>query len=164
MLEPELDMCGEGSTTTRNFYIGLETLEANRGKGAGLRKMESALMRFLERKPVAAAQTLLARAAPIDVVMPDDVIVIEVGPGLDLDEKGGDLARIGEAVLLADFRQKGSSNHFHDQDISHIRPLSSHVADRKSPCFGEVKPEPCHPKGRARPGLFPIFLELGGYR
>src|SRR3990172_7776299 len=46
--------------------------------------------------------SLLARAAPIDVVEPDDIVLVEIGPRLNLDEKGRGLARIGEPMLLAD--------------------------------------------------------------
>src|ERR1700674_1903416 len=45
---------------------------------------------------------LLVGAALIDVVEPDDIVLVEIGPRLDLDEEGRDLAGIGEAVLLAD--------------------------------------------------------------
>ena len=38
----------------------------------------------------------------INVLEPDDVVLIEIGARLDLDQEGRIFARIGEAMLLAD--------------------------------------------------------------
>ena len=38
----------------------------------------------------------------IDVVVPDDVVFVEIGARLNLNEKGGDLAWISQTVPLAD--------------------------------------------------------------
>jgi len=45
---------------------------------------------------------LLVGTTPVDVVIPDDVILIEIGSRLDFDEEGRNLAWIGQAMLLAD--------------------------------------------------------------
>ena len=47
-------------------------------------------------------KTLLQRAAAIDIVEPDDVVLAEIGARLHLDQKGRRLTRIGKAMLLAD--------------------------------------------------------------
>ena len=38
----------------------------------------------------------------IDVLEADDVVLVEIRPGLDLDQERRDLARVGEPMLLAD--------------------------------------------------------------
>ena len=38
----------------------------------------------------------------IDVLEADDVVLVEIGPRLDLDEERRDLARVGEPMLFAD--------------------------------------------------------------
>src|SRR5262245_49585078 len=53
-------------------------------------------------KKEARARCLFVGAPPIDVVISDDIVLIEIGPRLDLDEEGRDLTRVGEAMLLAD--------------------------------------------------------------
>ena len=45
---------------------------------------------------------LVSRASPINVLDPDDVVLIEIRPGLNLNQERRDLPRIGEAVWLAD--------------------------------------------------------------
>ena len=48
------------------------------------------------------AEPLLVSAASIDVVEPDDVVLIEVSAQLDFDEEGRDLSGIAEAMFLTD--------------------------------------------------------------
>ena len=48
------------------------------------------------------ACSLFIGAPPIDIVISDYIVLIEISPRLDLDEKGRDLTRICQAMLLAD--------------------------------------------------------------
>ena len=43
---------------------------------------------------------LFVRVPVVDVLEADDIVLVEIGARLDLDEKRRDLAWIGEAVLL----------------------------------------------------------------
>src|SRR6478672_1528038 len=45
---------------------------------------------------------LLTGAPSINILEPDDIVLTEIGTGLDLDEKSRDLSRVGEAMLLPD--------------------------------------------------------------
>lgn len=84
-------------THLAGFLQTAETLRqtAPRGLSCAWRKGD-------ESSSPAVRLTTLGSIPVVDVFKPSDVVFLEVGARLNLNEQGGDLARVSEAVLLAD--------------------------------------------------------------